>query len=151
MVSRAGSVHDDATTRSSSGTGDSSSHLFAEPEVSAFVIAWCRAEPGRIGELAIIPPTSAELVLGRGAPDSQPRMRFYRPQPGRLEPTAPLASRGLSRIQAEIRPGPERIGVGLDTRAIHRDRSLRLTHGFPAFRIRAVGGTATGEHRARRG
>src|SRR5690348_234622 len=102
---------DNATTRSSSGSRESSGHLLSEPLVSTFVIAWCREEPERIGELAIIPATSQALVLGRGAPDSEPRIRFYRPQPGRLEPTAPLASRGLSRRQAEIVPGEERIAV----------------------------------------
>jgi two-component system, NtrC family, response regulator HydG len=106
---QAGASDDGGTTRSSSGTEPSGAQL-ALPVVSVFVIAWCREEPERVGELAIL-PTGADVVLGRGAPDSEPRMRFFRPLPGRLEPTAPLSSRGLSRRQLEVRPGADQIGV----------------------------------------
>ena len=99
---------DDGTTRTSSG--ESSGEQLAEPLVATFVIAWCREEPDRVGELAVVPP-DAQMVLGRGAPDSERRMCFFRPRPGRLEPASPLASRGLSRRQLEVRPGPDGIEV----------------------------------------
>jgi DNA-binding NtrC family response regulator len=109
MIPRAGASDDDGTTRSSSGTEPSGQHL-AEPLVTAFVIAWCREEPHRVGELAIA-PSDAKVVLGRGAPDEEPRMRFFRPRPGRLEAAPPLSSRGLSRRQLELEPDSERISV----------------------------------------
>jgi DNA-binding NtrC family response regulator len=111
MPREADAADDDCTTRSSSGSTESSGELLAGSTVWTFVIAWCRKELERIGELAIVPSAGADLVLGRGAPDNEPRMRFYRPEPGRLEPAAPLASPSLSRRQALIRPGAERIGV----------------------------------------
>jgi DNA-binding NtrC family response regulator len=43
-------------------------------------------------------------------------MRFYRPRPGALEPMPPLAARGLSRRQLEVRPGPD----GFEVRRVGR-------------------------------
>src|SRR6185503_9605481 len=106
---RARADDDDGTTRSSSGT-EPSGQLLAEPPVTTLVIAWCQEEPLRVGELAIVAPET-ELVLGRGAPDSEPRMLFFRPRPGRLEPVRPLSSRGLSRRQLVLRANGERIAV----------------------------------------
>lgn len=104
------SVDDSGTTASSSGA-DAFDELVAGPLVSVLVVAWCREEPERVGELAILPSGGSELVLGRGASDAEPRMRFFRPLPGRLEPRPPLAARGLSRRQLELRPGPDRVLV----------------------------------------
>jgi two-component system nitrogen regulation response regulator GlnG/two-component system response regulator HydG len=104
------SLSDNETTRSSSGTEPTGNSL-SEPLVTALVIAWCREEPDRIGELAVVPSSGRELVLGRGATDDEPRMRFFRPRPGRLEATPPLSARGLSRRQVEIEPHEKRIRV----------------------------------------
>ena len=104
---------DDVTTWSSSG--EFSGELLAEPLLPTLVIAWCPEEPDRVGELAIV-PGDAQVVLGRGAPDSEGRMRFFRPRPGAVEPMPPLAARGLSRRQLEVRPGPD----GFDVRRVGR-------------------------------
>jgi two-component system nitrogen regulation response regulator GlnG/two-component system response regulator HydG len=109
LLPSAGATDDDHTTRSSSGT-EPSGRLLAEPLVTAFVIAWCQEEPHRVGELAIV-PSGVQVVLGRGAADDEPRMRFFRPHPGRLEPVPPLSSRGLSRHQMELKADSEAITV----------------------------------------
>ena len=108
MGSEAGAP-DEQTTTTSQESAEHSVALTASA-VSALVIAWYREDPSRIGELAIVPSTGS-VVLGRGAPDSEPRMRFFRPRPGRLEPTAPLSSRGLSRRQLELVANGREINV----------------------------------------
>jgi DNA-binding NtrC family response regulator len=105
-----GRKDDDETTTSASGAR-ASGEMLAAPIVSVFVIAWCREEPERIGQLAIVPSDGSIVLLGRGAPDSEPRMPFFRALPGRLEPEEPLAIRSLSRRQLEIRPGRDGIAV----------------------------------------
>jgi len=75
----------------------------AEPRVFALVVAWSRAEPDRAGEIAIVPETGAGLVLGRGRGEGGDRLRFFRQRPRVLEPTAPLASPGISRRQLLVR------------------------------------------------
>jgi two-component system, NtrC family, response regulator HydG len=91
---------DDATTTSSDRHGVG--RELAEPVVTVMVIAWARQEPRRSGELAVIPPRSDKLVLGRGESEGEPRLTFLRPRPGRLEPAAPLTARALSRRQVEL-------------------------------------------------
>jgi DNA-binding NtrC family response regulator len=86
----------------------------AEPEVNVLVIAWCPHEPARVGEFAVIPSTGRVQILGRGVDDEEPRLRFFRSRPGRLDPTPALSAAGLSRRQAELTSGPE----GLDVRRI---------------------------------
>jgi two-component system response regulator HydG len=70
------------------------------PEVLVLVVAWSAHEPGRAGEIAVVPPPGASAVLGRG---DEARLRFHRLRPGKIEPTAPLSSPGLSRRQLLLR------------------------------------------------
>ena len=73
-----------------------------EPEVLVLTLAWSAHEPHRIGEIAVLPPTGSSAVLGRGE-GGRTMLRFFRQRPGKLEPTAPLASPGLSRRQLVLR------------------------------------------------
>jgi transcriptional regulator with AAA-type ATPase domain len=77
-----------------------------EGEITALVIAWSRAEPHRVGEIAILADDGAVTTLGRGDEDdaAAPRLRFFRQRPGRLDETPPLASPGLSRRQLLVHP-----------------------------------------------
>lgn len=83
----------------------------SEPDVIVLVIAWYPLEPQRVGELAVVPASGSAQVLGRGGDDDEPRVRFFRPCPGRLEPTGPLASPALSRRQLELANGPDGVEV----------------------------------------
>jgi two-component system, NtrC family, response regulator HydG len=105
---------DEATTTSSDRHGVG--RELAEPVVTALVIAWARQEPKRAGELAVIPPRSGMLVLGRGESEGESRLNFLRPRPGRLEPAAPLSARALSRRQLELVPR----GDGVEVRRVGR-------------------------------
>src|SRR5208283_4080603 len=80
---------------------DSPSRRRGEPDINALVIAWYPHEPERVGELAVIPAGGAVQVIGRGD-ENEGQTRFFRPRPGRLEPTEPLASPALSRRQLEV-------------------------------------------------
>jgi two-component system nitrogen regulation response regulator GlnG/two-component system response regulator HydG len=71
-------------------------------ELAALVIAWCPAEPRRVGEVALLPEGGQALVLGRGEARAG-RLAFVRQRPGANEPTAPLASPGISREQLRVR------------------------------------------------
>jgi two-component system nitrogen regulation response regulator GlnG/two-component system response regulator HydG len=129
MLPRVGAVDDDdGTTRSSSGA-ERSGELLAGPSVLVFVIAWYPEQPDRVGELAIVPAEGSRVLLGRGAPDSEPRMRFFRPRPGRLDPAPPLAARGLSRRQAELQPGRGRVVVRRVGRCAMRINGVECDEG----------------------
>ena len=70
------------------------------PDADTLVVAWCPHDPGRVGEVTVLPP-SEPRVLGRG--EHERRARFFRVRPGPLDPTGPFASPTLSRVQAEVR------------------------------------------------
>jgi DNA-binding NtrC family response regulator len=80
-------------------------------EVWALVLVWAREEPGRLGEVALV---TGPAVLGRGearAEDPAPRLGLLRQRPGSIERMAPIASSGVSRIQARIEPRSEGLDV----------------------------------------
>ena len=87
------------------------------PEVLALVIAWAASEPGRVGEVAVVPPTraSAAAVIGRGPAepkDPERRLEFARHGPGALDVQSPLQSRTISRRQLRVHArGVDSIGV----------------------------------------
>ncbi|AKF03612.1 sigma 54-interacting transcriptional regulator [Sandaracinus amylolyticus] len=86
-------------------------------EVHALVIAWSRAEPDRVGEVARI---ERACVLGRGsapASDGAPRARFVRQRPWGDGPSEPLASPRLSREQLRIEPTAKGLRVASIGRA----------------------------------
>jgi len=71
-------------------------------EVLALVIVWSLAEPGRVGEVALLPKDGVRRLLGRGGgkPAEEPeRITFFRQRPGTLEPREPLGGQGISRRQ----------------------------------------------------
>ena len=78
----------------------------AEPLIEAFVIAWSAAEPHRTGEVAVIATPGTSVVLGRGLGEGstamEPRMRFFRQRPAKLEEQPPIMSPGISRRQLVI-------------------------------------------------
>ena len=82
--------------------------------VTALVIAWCAAEPDRVGEIAIIAEggTAQELGRGPGENPSEQRVRFYRQRPASMIEGPPLISPGLSRRQLLLIPTPA--GVRID-------------------------------------
>jgi transcriptional regulator of acetoin/glycerol metabolism len=82
------------------------------PEAMALVIGWAADEAGRVGEVAIIPVgrNESRWVMGRGGPESpneEPRLSFARIRPGSVEPTGPLLSPRISRVQLSIRTRDE--------------------------------------------
>jgi two-component system nitrogen regulation response regulator GlnG/two-component system response regulator HydG len=90
----------------------------ASAEVTCLVIAWCAAEPDRVGEIAIIAEggTAQELGRGPGEDPSTSRVRFYRQRPASMIEGPPLVSPGLSRKQLLLIPMPggariDRIGM----------------------------------------
>src|SRR5579859_7942261 len=117
-----------------------------EPDVTVLVVAWYPDEPTRIGELAVVPAKGAPQVLGRGADGPDPRLRFFRARPGRLDPTAPLGSAALSRRQLEVQPTaggvevrrvgrcPMRVnGVECDLATLRPGDTLRLRQELMLF------------------
>jgi two-component system nitrogen regulation response regulator GlnG/two-component system response regulator HydG len=106
----------------------------AEPVVMTLVIVFYPAEPARVGELAIVPSEPTRLLLGRGASGDEPRLRFFRPRPGKLEPAPPLSAAGLSRRQLLLhvaRDGVQIENVGGRSLRVdgHRCTHARLAPG----------------------
>jgi DNA-binding NtrC family response regulator len=72
-------------------------------EATGLVIVWSRAEPDRIGEVALLTEGDRPAVLGRGTDEGrEPRVVFHRQRPGSLEPRPPLEGAGISRRQLQI-------------------------------------------------
>ncbi|MBI5527476.1 MAG: sigma-54-dependent Fis family transcriptional regulator [Deltaproteobacteria bacterium] len=98
------------------GTLDPLSELSAprrQPGTSVgFVIVWSRAEPGRIGEIAVVPPWPQDgvFLIGRlgtcDRPDRLP-LTFVRGLAGGGAAGRPLGSRRISREQFVVQPQPD--------------------------------------------
>jgi two-component system nitrogen regulation response regulator GlnG/two-component system response regulator HydG len=91
-------------------TGDELSRAggAAPPEALGLVIAWSPAEPGRIGEVAIIPPArpGVTFLFGRGSAtgsEPEPRLGFARNRAGVVDPRPALSASKISRVQLRIR------------------------------------------------
>lgn len=78
-----------------------------EPDVLVLSIAWSAHEPHRVGEVAVLPPAGSVVVLGREPDVGESALRFFRQRPGKLEPTTPLTSPGLSRRQLVLKADDE--------------------------------------------
>src|SRR3954462_14001433 len=80
----------------------------AHVESVCFVIAWCAAEPDRVGEVAAIVEGGLPMELGRGPGDtpSDQRIHFFRQRPGSMIECHDLLSPGLSRRQLLVIPMP---------------------------------------------
>jgi DNA-binding NtrC family response regulator len=85
-------------------TGSSNVHVGDEDEQGslALMIAWCEAEPERLGEVALFEDEGSALILGRGGEDEGGRVVFHRQRPGTIERQPALASPGISREQLRI-------------------------------------------------
>lgn len=75
--------------------------------VTALVLAWSKDEPGRVGEIALMPGgyVGARVRLGRAGPqpgETVPRAELVRQRPGATERTGPLRSPQLSREQLHL-------------------------------------------------
>jgi len=77
-----------------------------DKECTTLVLVWSRAEPERVGQVALFPTGSPARILGRAWSQSNinQRVRFYQQRPGTLEPTQELLGRGMSRNQLSIQP-----------------------------------------------
>ena len=83
-------------------TGSSNVTAQGEGEVPALMIAWCAAEPARVGEVALFEDDGSALILGRGEAEGGGRVSFHRQRPGLLERMPALQSPGISREQLRI-------------------------------------------------
>ena len=69
------------------------------------VVVWCGAEPDRVGEALLLPPTPSPVIFGRGArgdDDPMPRVLLLRPRPGVVESREPLSNERVSRHQLSL-------------------------------------------------
>jgi transcriptional regulator with GAF, ATPase, and Fis domain len=87
------------------------SELYTAPEAHAFVIAWSRDEPWRIGQSFLVPPGNSGrmFVWGRGPAENEGDERIFLQEnrPCEAAPTTPLSSPSISRKQVEIRCSSE--------------------------------------------
>lgn len=84
----------------------------------ALVVCWSYAEPHRVGEVLLFPPSRDPYVVGRGpaAEDGEARVELVRQRPGATESTGPLGGTRISRRQLEVR----RAGGELEVTAVGR-------------------------------
>jgi two-component system nitrogen regulation response regulator GlnG/two-component system response regulator HydG len=77
-----------------------------DKDCTALVLVWSRAEPHRVGQVALFPAGVPARVLGRASSQSNlnERVHFYKQRPVGLEPTQELMGRGMSRNQLSIQP-----------------------------------------------
>jgi transcriptional regulator with AAA-type ATPase domain len=78
---------------------------------AALVVTWCPDDPGRVGEVVLLPDAQANLTttLGRGEVDElMLRCTFVRQRPGRNERQPPLTNRRISRSQLTLRAEGDR-------------------------------------------
>jgi len=96
-----------------------SGRSIAAPSIDALSVIWCPADPSRLGELLLVPPTigresNGESIFGRGTGEqgaSYRRLLLARDRPGHLEVSAPLALDRLSRDQLAIRSDDGELSV----------------------------------------
>ena len=101
------------TTRNTDDSRRAVSDEGALEQHPALILAWCRAEPGRSGEVAVFPPDAGPRVLGRGtnAAAGEERVRFFQQRPGSWQPGAPLGGSRLSRHQLSVEVTAGRLSV----------------------------------------
>lgn len=83
-------------------------------DVLALTIVWSLAEPGRVGETALLPRDGLRQLLGRGEGDAEEaveRVALFRQRPGRIEPRPPLQGKGISRRQLALQARGDEILV----------------------------------------
>jgi two-component system nitrogen regulation response regulator GlnG/two-component system response regulator HydG len=94
------------------GVGTGSAPPDTSRTVTAFVMAWSRDEPGRVGEIALVPGghPGVAVLLGRAESspdDALPRAEWIRQRPGRVTPTGALRSPRISRDQLRVEAGTQ--------------------------------------------
>jgi two-component system nitrogen regulation response regulator GlnG/two-component system response regulator HydG len=97
------------------------------PDVLALVVGWCPQEPGRVGEVLVLPPGDPGPLrsFGRGGAqpgDPHPRLQLVRDRPWGPEVTPPLAIERLSRVQLHLR------ARGQDCVELQNDGRPKLRH-----------------------
>lgn len=90
----------------------------------ALLLAWSTSEPGRVGEIALLPPGTVATLGRGGGGDGGSRVTFVRQRPGTNEATAPLGGLGLSRDQLRITVTGDAVAI---ERVGRRPVSLRGT------------------------
>jgi two-component system nitrogen regulation response regulator GlnG/two-component system response regulator HydG len=96
---------EDVTRSVALGWLDGANNAAAE-ERSALVVLWSASEPGRVGEVGLLPAGGGAVMLGRGARehgDAHERLTFARQRPGVQSPTPPLCGPAISREQLLLR------------------------------------------------
>jgi two-component system nitrogen regulation response regulator GlnG/two-component system response regulator HydG len=98
----------DASTLPPTNTTDLGEDL-AGIETAGLVVLWSRDEPGRIGEILLLPPGDpGPWTFGRGeARGDERRLSLSRQLPGEIVPTGPIASARISRAQLLLSPSPD--------------------------------------------
>jgi len=104
-------------TLTSDGAAPSLEQLAGAPTALALVIAWAPGEPGRVGDVCVVPASKSvtlAFTLGRGrarADGDDARLEFARHRPGAFEPRPPLSSARISRRQLVVRVQGEQLAV----------------------------------------
>jgi DNA-binding NtrC family response regulator len=108
-------MNHDATTLETESSSDRGAQ--SDGRVDAFVVVWCRDEPGRVGEVALVPPDHGRrsFAFGRGASADgrHERLRLVKQRPGMNAETSPLETPHLSRVQLVVR-GHAEGGIQVD-------------------------------------
>ena len=102
-----------------------------EPGVGlGLLIAWSASEPGRVGEVALVPSDGCARILGRGEglAGEPERLTFARLRPGGTVETAPLVGRESSRRQLAVREHRgkldiERLGPALKVNGVSVEKA----------------------------
>lgn len=102
-----------------------------EPGVGlGLLLAWSASEPGRVGEVALVPADGHAHILGRGERllDEPERLSFARLRPASTVETAPLAGRESSRRQLAVREHSgkleiERLGPAVKVNGVSVDKA----------------------------
>jgi len=94
------------------------------------LIAWSASEPGRVGEVALVPGDGRARILGRGEAlaDEPERLTFARLRPSSTVETALLVGRESSRRQLAVREQHgkldiERLGPALKVNGVSCDKA----------------------------
>ncbi len=104
----------ESETLSLSGTTNDDDELEALEDRPALVVAWCPAEPERVGQVLILPPDGDKRIFGRGESrrdDPVRHAQLERQRPGVRSVVEPLDDPYVSREQLALRLTDDGIAV----------------------------------------